>query len=372
MIRFLRMPSPSRISGEPRFPRLPAASLVALLLSASCGGGGAARRSADQAMTLYDQGAYALALPKLKEAVERGERNGSVLYQLGFCRSQVEHDEAGKKQAWAEARPLLEKEVAAPGGATLERLYYLMRIAAEEQANDKMTQYARQGVEQFEKGPNPNGLGGADWFRLGRLHEFLREPSPAEAAYRLAVSTFGKSAQGGGVYHALALARVGDFDYDAGRYKDAAGHYDAALKLFPGTDQVDPYRHGIVLLDAGLFDEAAARFKQVQEGATVTEAQYGADLARKAKEVAPIEGKDADGVPFSGMTEDDLQGRIRSAVKALRAARVKNSMKPGDLLPAEVADRQRRFIGLLREQMVRTKLIQDFCLGEGIADLVRR
>lgn len=323
-------------------------------------------------MSLYDQGQYARALPRLQQAAERGERNGSVLYQLGYCRSQVEHDEKGTKQAWAEARPILEKEIAAPGGATLERLYYLTRLAADDQAFDKTTQYARQGVEQYEKGPNPNTLSGADWFRLGRLHEFLNEQSGAEAAYRLAISAYGKSPQGGSAYHSLALGRVGDFDYDGGRYKEAVEHYDAAVKVFPGTDQIDPYRYGLVLLSVGRFDEAVIRLAAVRDEADIDEGQYGADIARKAKEVAPLKDSDADGTLLKTLPDDELRKRIQAAGRSLRGSRTKNSMKPGDPLPAEVADQQRRFVALLCEKMVRTKQIQHFCLEEGIADLVRR
>lgn len=366
------MPALSRTPIEVPLTRLLAGVLLSFLLLPACGVGGSGRRMADQAMSLYDQGQYAEALPRLKQAVERGGRNGSVLYQLGFCRSQVEHDEKGKKQAWAEARPLLEKELAAPGGATLERLYYLTRIAAEDQAFDKTTQYARQGVEQYEKGPNPNALSGADWFRLGRLHEFLDEQSGAEAAYRLAISTYGKSPRGGGAYHSLALGRVGDFDYDGGRYKEAVEHYDAAVKVFPGTDQIDPFRHGLVLLAVGRFDDAALRLAAVRDEANIDEGQYGADLARKAREVEPLKDNDADGTALKNLPDDELRKRIQAAGRGLRAARTKNSMKPGDPLPAEVADQQRRFVALLREQMVRTKQIQHFCLEEGIADLVRR
>ncbi len=102
------------------------------------------------------------------------------------------------------------------------------------------------------------------------------------------------------------------------------------------------------------------------------EAQYGADLARKAKEVAPLPDKDVDGLPAGALLDNVLLGRVKEAANALQAARVKNSMKRGDPLPAEVADRQRRFVYLLRQLMVRRREIREFCLQEGIAELVRR
>jgi len=64
------------------------------------------------------------------------------------------------------------------------------------------------GIEQFEKGSNPNALSGEDWFRLGRLHDLLVEPSEAEAAYRRSVSAFTKEKSGSAIYRSLALAKV--------------------------------------------------------------------------------------------------------------------------------------------------------------------
>ncbi len=345
-------------------------AVAALLLS--CGGKIAARRTGEKGAALYNQGKYAEALPLLAKAVEGGERNGTLLYQLGFCRLLVDKKDEERQAAWNEAEPLLNKEIAAPNGATLERLYYLTVISSARNEFDRMTQYARQGIEQYEKGPSANALSGDDWFRLGRLHDLLTEASAAEAAYRLAVSAYAKASVSNPAYHALALVRVADLNYEAERYVEAAGQYDEARKLQPATDQIRPFRHAVALLAAGRFDDAIARFGEDRDEVTINESQYGADLARKAKEVAPPVEADRDGSRIAGMPEPALADRVRQAAKDLRAARVKNSLRPGDPLPAEVIDSQRRFVALLRELLLRTKVIQDFCLQENIADLVRR
>jgi len=234
-----------------------------------------------------------------------------------------------------------------------------------------MTQYARQAVEQYEKGPDPNALNGDDWFRLGRLHDFLQESSEAEAAYRRSASVFSKSKGGNGSYQSLALAKVGDFDMNAGRYSSAAEEFDEALKLFPANQQIRPFRHALALLAVRRFDDAIARFV-ADHGDSNVESQYGADLARKMKDVAPLEANDIDGASFGSIPDDVLPVRVGEAAKAFRAAREKNKFRPGDPLPAEVALHQKRFVALLGEYFVRTKSLQEFCLKEGIADLVRR
>jgi hypothetical protein len=72
------------------------------------------------------------------------------------------------------------------------------------------------------------------------------------------------------------------------------------------------------------------------------------------------------------MALDSLDERVRDAGKAYKAVREKNSYKPGDALPAEVADQQKRFVSLLVMRLAEAQEVQEFCLKEGIAELVRR
>jgi tetratricopeptide (TPR) repeat protein len=353
---------------------LRAALIVAAALAVlpSCRGRGPERRPLSPAERLYIEGKYAEALPELQKAVEAGGKSGTLLYMIGFCRERVEGNVEARRSVWMEAEPLLEAEIEGPGGATLDRLYYLTVINADQNEADRMTQYARQAVEQHEKGPDPNALSGEDWFRLGRIHDFLDESSESEAAYRRAVSAFGRDPQANPAYHALSLVKVADADFKAGRHAPAAAGYDRVLKLLPGTDQVTPFRHALALLAAGRFDDAAARFAEDRDAVTATESQYGADLARKAKQAAPLDGKDTDGSAAAQMPDGILLARLKEAAAAFRGAREKHSLRPGDPLPAEVVLHQKRFVTLLSEQMVRKEKIQELCLTEGMADLVRR
>jgi tetratricopeptide (TPR) repeat protein len=235
-----------------------------------------------------------------------------------------------------------------------------------------MEKYARQAVDTIEKGPDPNSLSGEDWFRLGRLHDFLREPSEAEAAYRRAVAAFRKVPAINPAYHGLTLVRVADLDFDSRRFDVAATGYAEALALVPTLDQVRPFRMGLAAFGSGRFDESIEAFNKDRDPETMTESQYGADLARKAREVGGLNIADSDGAPIMAMDPNALETRIRDAAREYRAAREKNSFKPGDTLPAEVAQYQKRFVSLMRERFLQTLDVQEFCLKEGIADLVRR
>jgi tetratricopeptide (TPR) repeat protein len=347
--------------------------VVALaIMTGDCSADRGARKEVSPGETLYNEGKYAEALPLLLKTRQPGQPTGTLLYQIGFCRAQVEGKMDARQEAWEQAAPLLEKEVAAPGGATLERLYYLVVLKYEAGDLEAMRKFGEQAVREIEKGPNANGLSGEDWFRLARIRDFLREPADAEAAYRRAVSAFTKKRGDNPAYQTLALVRVADLDREGHHYEEAVTGYGEALKLNPATDQVKPYRYGLALLATGRWEEAVARFGQDRDPVTSTESQYAADLARKAKDVAPLDTKDRDATPIPQITPEDLVDRIRQAAADLRSARQKNSYKPGDTLTAELVHHQRRFVSLMREQALRDEKLQEFCLRENIADLVRR
>ena len=364
-------PRPRRSTPCPRLlPRaLQAVGLI--ILCAGCSAESRARRTLQEGTALYNQGKYKEALPLFQKAREAGLKDGLLLYQMGYCREAVEGRPDGRRETWNEAQPVLVEEVSRPGGASLERLYDLAVIHSDQHEWDKMNQYARQAIEQFEKGPNPNALSGEGWFRLGRLHDLVVEPSEAEAAYRRSVSVFARTQDGSLIYRSLVLAKVAELDFHLERYAQAAKGFDEALRLFPANNQVRPFLHGLALLAAHRFEEARTRFG-ADTSDTNTESQYGVDLARKGNDVAPLGDKDTDGVPLVSIPDEGLQARIREAARAFRSAREKNSYRPGDTLPAEVALHQKRFVALLGEYFARTRAIQEFCLREGIADLVRR
>ena len=361
-----------------RTPILLVLGLALVSLAPSCRkageeqAGGAPAAPLDPGQALYNSGKYVEALPLLEESAAKG-RTGTLLYEIGYAKGAVDTSHGTeKKRLWAEAEPLLEQEIASPGGATLDRYYYLTVINFDQAEGAKVQEYARQAINQFQMGPDAAKLGGEEWFRLGRLHEFLDEPSESEAAYRRAVSAFRERPAANPTYQALSLAAVAGRDLQARRFSEAAAQYDQALSLAANLGHVNPYLHGIALLGAGRFNDAATAFMRDLDAETATDAQYAADLARKSQDAGGLDPQDVDGVPIEGMGGDLLVGRIREAAKTFRELRVKNSWKPGDTLPAELVPAQKRFCALLREKFLQDHLMQEFCLQEGIADLVRR
>lgn len=358
-------------------------SLALLAAATACGGGEkdggtgeqASRPTApvDPGVALYSQGKYTEALPLLEASAAKG-KTGTLLYQIGFAKGTLAGATGAgvRKPFWTEAKPLLESEIAAPGGATLERLYYLAVINFDEGEIELMQKYARQAVDTIEKAADLNTLSGEDWFRLGRLHDFLREASEGEAAYRRAAAAFRKEPAANPTYLALTLVRVADIDYESRRFDLAATAYEEALAIAPTQNQVRPFRRGLALFAAGRFDEAVAVFAKDLSADTSTESQYAADLARKAKDAGGLNMSDADGAPIMGLDAGSLDTRIRDAAREFRSVREKNSVKPGDALPAEVVQPQKRFVSLMRERLIQDQGVQEFCLKEGIADLVRR
>ena len=334
-----------------------------------------------RSILLYEEGRFEESLALLRADLESGA-DGALLYRVGFVEHLLDADHEKKMRTWGEAERLLEAEIATEGNATLERLYYLSKINAEQYDHDVMRRSARLAVEKFEDEGDPVLLSGADWYRLGYLHELMNDASRAEAAYRRAGSIFEKQSGGQEVYRALASALIADLDFDGGRYERAAGAYDRAVSLAPVLNLVHPFQHGLALFGAGRFDEAITRFEEVQAGdghgaagadpeVLFRETQYAADLARMAVEAGGVVGEDIDETPFTKMLDEVLLSRIRDSARAYRGVREKYAYRPGDPLPSEMKAHQRRFVALLRERLIRDAVIIEFLRRESISDLVR-
>ncbi len=325
-----------------------------------------------RAETLYNEGKYTDALPLLRAQAESA-RTGTLLYQLGYCIYAVEGNDDERRSRWEEAIPLLEKELSGPEGATLGRLYYLASIHMNQGDLDAMQRISRRAVDEIEKGPHLTSLDGVDWFRLARIHDWLNEPSQAEAAYRRAVSAF--SVDGpvdNPAYQTLALALVGDLDFLNLRYRSAADNYNKALELVPGNKEIRPFNHGISLLAIDQFADATARFIEDRDPKTREESRLAAEIARLSEEAGPLIEEDFDGMKLGRMPMGTLQNRILESGEALRQVRNRHSYKTGDPLVPELLERQKRFISLVRERLTRTREVQAFLEREGLAELVRR
>jgi tetratricopeptide (TPR) repeat protein len=341
--------------------------ILALAILARCGGDGSDRT---QGEILYVQGKYAEALPHLSKQAETA-RTGIVLYQLGYCLYAASGDEGQRRALWEEAIPLLESELEGPEGATLERLYYLAAIGMTHGDLGEMKRFARRAIDEIEHGPDMTRLGGEDWFRLARMHDWLNEASEAEAAYRRAVSVFRKEAPGGNIsYRTLSLARVGDLDFVQLHYGSASEAYDEAVSLSPDGAEIEPFNHGLSLLAIGRFADAAARLVEDRNQETASESRAAAAIARMAEETKPLIEEDFDGMKLGTMPMSHLQARLIESGGTLQQVRHRLSWKPGDPLAPELVDRQRRFLSLARERLIRTQRIREFLHREGLADLV--
>ena len=343
--------------------------LFAMAAGAGCGPG---RSDLTPGEAFYNQGKYAEALPLLRAQAESA-RTGTLLYQLGNCISQVEGNENDRRSLWEEAIPLLEKELSGPEGTTLDRLYYLAAIHMSEGDYEVMRRFSQRAVDDIEKGPNLTSLDGEDWFRLARIHDWLNEPSEAEAAYRRAVSAF--SADGPAdnpAYQTLALAHVADLDFLHLRYQSAAHNYNEALKLMPGSKEIRQFNHGLSLLAIDQFTDATARFMEDRDPKTREESRLAVDIARMSEEAGPLIEEDFDGLKLGRMPIGTLQNRILQSGGAFRQVRNRHSYKTGDPLVPELLEKQKRFISLVRERLTRTREIQAFLERESLAELIRR
>ncbi len=353
-----------------------------LLVVASCGRE-SARQAVSRSVSLYDEGRYDEALPLLRRDQEISPEDGGLLFRIGFARYVSDRDRDALMQTWGEAERLIETEIASGDGVKLEHLYYLSKINLDQYDYDAMRRYARRAVERYEEGGDPGTLEGADWFRLGRLHEYLNEASKAEAAYRRAHSMFQQENSRRDAYRALTAAWIADLDFRNGHYERAATGYDESHPIAASLGVVHPFRHGLALFGAGRIDDAIKKFEEAQGSRAETEgdaasdsiareAQYAEQLARKAGEAGSLAEEDLDGVSITSMLDDLLDQRIRDAAAGYRRVREKYAYRPGDPLPSEMGEHQKRFAALLRERLIRDARLSEFCAAESMDDLVLR
>jgi tetratricopeptide (TPR) repeat protein len=238
--------------------------------------------------------------------------------------------------------------------------------------HEAMRRFSRRAVDEIEKGPEMTELDGEDWFRLARIHDWLNEPSEAEAAYRRAVSAFRADGPAGNpAYQTLALARVADLDFMHLRYQSAADNYDEAFELVPESEAIRPFNHGLSLLAVDRFSAAIDRFMADRDPDTMEESRLAAEISRMAEEAGPLIEEDFDGMKLGMMPMGTLQNRIMESGGAFMQVRNRHSYKPGDPLVPELVTRQKRFISLVRERLIRRREIQAFLDTEGLAELVR-
>ncbi|HET6278369.1 MAG TPA: hypothetical protein VFG08_06275 [Candidatus Polarisedimenticolia bacterium] len=353
---------------HPRRTSLFLALLFATAITPGCGLGGPDLTPGE---ILYNQGKYSEALPLLREQEGR-KRTGTLLYQLGYCAFVVEVDEGKRQALWEAAVPLLEQELSAPQGVTLERLYYLAAIHMSNGDHEAMRRFSRRAVDEIEMGPDMTQLDGEAWFRLARIHDWLNEPSEAEAAYRRAVSAFRADGPADNpAYQSLALVRVADLDFLSLRYQAAVLNYDDAFKLVPESSEIKAFNYGLSLLAAGRFAEARDRFMSDQDPETMKESILAAGIARMCEEAGPLIEDDFDGLRLGSMAIGTLQNRVMESGGAFMQVRNRYSYKPGDPLVPDLVDKQKRFVSLARELLIRSRGIQVFLDREGLAELVR-
>ncbi len=347
-----------------RFTR-PALALFAafLLLSGGCSAS-EAKRAAREGSKLYDSGDYDAALPLLEKAAQKGLKDGDLYYQLGYI-----YDRKGRPEKSREFRekalPLLQERSASRDG-TLETWYYLTALYANLNRPEEMKKAAAEGIRRFGEAP---GLGGEDLFRLGRLYQFAGEGGKGAAAYHRAVEAFEGGEDPNPTFRSLALLADARTDRGSRHYADASRKFQQAAALSPGNAP-PPFDLALAHLGAGELDQAKGEFDRVQDPDRSSEAQYGADLARRLKEAGGALDRTPDGKTPMELDNTALEAALRSAAESLRKAREAPASGKG----AAGSDRapERLFFSLAAEWMLRGNPIREAALSGGYADLIRR
>jgi tetratricopeptide (TPR) repeat protein len=263
------------------------------------------------------------------------------------------------------ALPILEKQTASKD-ATLEAWYYLTALYANLNRPEEMRKAAQAAVEKFGEG---TGSSGEDLFRIGRLCQFAGDSAKSAAAYHRAVEAFEKDTKPKATLYALALLADAHADYQSHRFADAARKYGEVARLSP-RNAPSPYDMALAHLGAGDLEQARTEFGQVREENLITEAQYGADLARHLGQLGERATETPEGKAIPEMDNPALEAALKSAAESLRKARDDQSGGKGS--NDKVLSSERLFFSLVAEWMLRGNAIREIALSGGYADLIRR
>jgi tetratricopeptide (TPR) repeat protein len=320
-----------------------------------------AKKAAEEGARLYERGDYQAAQPLLEKAVQKGVKDGETFYQLAYLYNlQNSPDKAREYQAKAE--PLLAKR-ASSDKATVKDSYYLTALYASLQRGADMKQAAQEGIKKFG---NRTDLAGEDLFRLGRLYQFAGDGAGAASSYHKAAEAMGRDPNANPILYALALTSDASTDLLSRRYAEAAAKLEKAATVNPKAPP-PAYQRALVQLGAGNYADAAQRFAEVRDEATSTEAQYGADVARRLEAAGGRLEKTPDGKPFLEMDNTALDAALTEAARSFREA--KSAEKPD---PEKLRGTEQLFFSLAAEWMLRGNSLRESSLGGNYADLIRR
>jgi hypothetical protein len=290
--------------------------------------------------------------------------DGELYYRLGYLYDQ--DGAADKAKAFREkAAPLLEKQ-AAQKKATVSAYYYLAALYANLARPEDARRTAQRGVERFGGDAK---LSGEDLFRLGRLHHFAGQAEGGAAAYHRAVEAFGRQKDSNPVLYALALTADAQSDFLARRFADAARKMEQAAALNPKTAP-PPFHIALARLGAGNYPEAIRAFGEIREGDLLSEAQYGADLARKLEAAGGAVTTSAEGKPFPELDNPAIESALGAAAATVKANRQPSS--EGKRSDDQVRQDERLFFSLAAEWMLRGNRLRESALAGGYAELLRR
>ncbi|HEV8374767.1 MAG TPA: tetratricopeptide repeat protein [Candidatus Polarisedimenticolia bacterium] len=339
-------------------------SLLALLTCSFMAGACAAseaKRAAAEGSRLYDRGEYDAARPLLEKAVAKGMKDGRIWYQLAYIYDQ-KGDAAKAADFRQKAEPLLSQRVSSAGG-TVEDAYCLTALYNSQQRLEEVRKTAQAGLKKFAA---RRDLDGEDWFRLGRLHQFAGNGELAAGAYRKASEKMEMEKDASPVLFALALVSDAGTDLQSRRFDDAARKLEKAESINPKSP---PAAYDVALAELGARRYAKAResFARVRDEATVSEAQYGVDVARHLEACGGALDKNLEGKPLLEMDNPSLEAALASAATSFREAKA----KAGDGSDA-TREKERHFFSLAAEWMIRGNSLRETSLGGNYADLIRR
>ncbi len=308
--------------------RLGIASLLVLVAACGAGAVGDSGNAKEQAVRLYDRGAYEEARAALHDLDTEGGLDGPLLYRLFFCEKATGHDDEAKK-ALARAKDRLESdETKSP---SLEGTFYLANAYSNLGRSGDASRVAHDMTSKIEAGTIAAPTTAIAEFQLGKLYQDQSRQKEAMTAYARAVDEFDLS-EGRYVGNVRwALRYLGTSAFSSAEFAKA----DSALTRLAdlgGAEAKDWETLAAARARMGRYAPAADAWKSAVklDQANADDARYSAKLAETAAAVAPLPVTAPGGAAFTAMSQSDLETFLKARAEDLATTRTRaaEAMRP--------------------------------------------
>ena len=334
----------------------------------------AADESLEEAIRLYDAGRYAEAKPILERIVAAGGGGGITQYRLFFCQRST--GDPRQQQSLELARTLLEGELAEADG--FEVAFYLSNTYANLGLSDQIGRVATEAIARFEAGDVAPPTTTVEQFRLGKLYADQTRDLDAAPWFEKAVDGFSSSTTAAHrMYLQWAARWLGDRAVKDERFEEAAKQFTHVCVAGQGT--LEDYDNlGLASLMIGEYSAASKAWQRaiLLNPGEAGRYRYGSGLAQLASRTPDLPISPDGERGWHEVGREELETLLKEQAQVAREIKAE-SERPDETTAerrkadqARIAAAKQVFVGAAVEYMRRGLNLREAAFFGGYAPLV--